>query len=66
VNKIVREMATKYWLGFRSTNHQAPAFAEAASRRQAKSQTMSKFQFRMTETGLFRNLVPPLAGLEII
>jgi hypothetical protein len=31
-----------------STNFQAPAFAEAASRRQAKFQIISKFQFRMT------------------
>jgi hypothetical protein len=51
MNKIVRKMATKYWLRFRSTNLQAPASAEAASRRQAKSQTISKFQFRMTGTG---------------
>jgi hypothetical protein len=55
MSKIVRKMVTKYFPGFRSTNLEAPAFAEAASRRQAKSQTISKFQFRMTETGLFRN-----------
>jgi hypothetical protein len=45
---IVRGMATKSWLRCGSTNLQAPAFAEAATRRQAKSQTISKFQFGMT------------------
>jgi hypothetical protein len=47
-----------------STHLQAPAYAEAASRRQAKSQTLSSFQFRMTQTHLFRILV--IWCLEII
>jgi hypothetical protein len=61
MNKIVCKMATKYWLCFRSTNFQAPALVPqgGTSRRQAKSQTISKFQSPMAETGLFRNLVPP-------
>jgi hypothetical protein len=45
----VRKVATRSWIRCGSTNLQAPAYAEAASRRQAKSQTISKFQFRMTD-----------------
>jgi hypothetical protein len=53
MNKSMRKMGTKYWLRF--GKHQSPS---------TKSQTISKFQFRMTQTGLFRNLVIWL--LEII
>jgi hypothetical protein len=49
----MRKMATNYWLRF--GKHQSPS---------TKSQTISKYQSRTTETGLFRNLVIWL--LEII
>jgi hypothetical protein len=56
MSEIVRKMATKVWLRSRIAKLQALAYAEAASRRQAKPQTISKFEFRMSQTDLLRNL----------
>jgi len=50
---MVCEMATKVWLRSRSTKLQAPAYAEAASRRQAKQQINSNDQNPNFQTKAF-------------